>query len=99
MAYWNDIHQQNHSKKHDIVLGEVFDTSHDILTWVKKEEKKIEKRHTWVKNLRGIIHFIFMTSIIFMILLFASNWSAYSAFAHAFIKPEALKAEKVQIEG
>lgn len=99
MAYWNDIHQKNHTKKHDIVLGEIFDTSHDILNWVKKEEKKIEKHHSWVKNLRGMVHFIFMTSIIFLILLLASNWSAYSAFARALIQPEALAAEKIQMEG
>ena len=99
MAYWNDIHQKNQTRKRDIVLGEIFDTSHDILSWVKKEEKKIEKRHTWVKNLRGAIHFVFMTSIIFIILLLASNWSAYTTFARALIKPEALVAEKVQMEG
>ena len=40
-----------------------------------------------------------MTSIIFLILLLASNWSAYSAFARALIQPEALVAEKIQLEG
>lgn len=40
-----------------------------------------------------------MTSIIFIILLLASNWSAYTTFARALIKPEALVAEKVQMEG
>lgn len=52
MAYWNDIHQKNKGHKHDIVIREIFNTSHDVLDWVKKEEKKVEKRHTWVKNVR-----------------------------------------------
>jgi hypothetical protein len=99
MAYWNDIHQKNTQNKHDIIIREIFDTSHDVLNWVKKEEKKIEKRHTWVKNLRGVIHFVFMTSIIFLVLLLASNWSAYSAFARALIQPEVLATEKVEMEG
>lgn len=98
MAYLSDIHKKNSHHKHDIIIREIFNTSHDVLDWVKKEEKKIEKRHSWVKNLRGIIHFICMTSIIFLILLLLSNWSAYTTFARAFIHPEALQAEKIQLE-
>jgi hypothetical protein len=105
MAYWNDLHQKNKGHKHDIVIRDVFSTSHDVIGWVKKEEKylnglskKIEKQHSWVKNLRGIIHFICMTSIIFLILLLVSNWSAYTTFARALIQPEALAAEKIQLE-
>lgn len=99
MPYWNDIHPQNHTKKREIILGEIFDTSQDVIHWVKKEEKKIEKRHAWVRNLRSIIHFILMTSIIFFVLLLVSNWSAYSAFARAIITPQALVEERKILEG
>lgn len=98
MPYWNDIHAQSYKKKSDKVLSEIFDASHDVIHWVKKEEKRIEKKHTWARNLRSIIHFIMMTSIIFTILLFLSNWSAYSAFARSIISPQILVEEKKVLE-
>ena len=105
MPFWNDLHDPHTHKKDDIILADIFDTSHDILTWVKKEEMKIEKfehkiekKHTWVKKLRALVHFVLLTSIIFFGLLLISNWSAYSAFAKSIIAPEALQTEKKQIE-
>lgn len=99
MPYWNDLQHPHTKQKRDIVIGEIFNTSHDVLNWVKKEERKIEKNHTWFKKIKGAAHFMSMTSIIFVILLFISNWSAYTTFARALLKPETLNAEKVQIEG
>jgi len=34
------------------VVREIFDTSHDIIDWAKKEEKKIEKKHKWLKKIK-----------------------------------------------
>lgn len=51
-----------------------------------------------MKNARAIIHFLFLTSIIFIILILLSNWSAYSAFARAILLPEELEQEQIAME-
>jgi len=93
-----DIHPKKTDSKPTKIVHEFFDTSHDVFDWAKKEEKKIEKKHKWVKNVRGMIHFLLLTSIIFVILLLLSNWSAYSAFARAILTPEALEQEQQAME-
>lgn len=45
------------------------------------------------------MHFLLLTSIIFVILLLLSNWSAYSAFARAILAPEQLEQEQQLLEG
>ncbi len=69
------------------------------MSWVQQEEEKVEKKYRWVKKIRAFFHFIFLTSIIFIVLLLVSNWSAYSAFARSMIAPEALQKEQAAIEG
>lgn len=98
MALINDIRHGHKSQEHTKIVCEIFNTSHDVIDWAKKEEKKIEKKHTWVKNVRAILHFLFLTSIIFVILILLSNWSAYSAFARAILLPEQLEQEQKLIE-
>ncbi|MBP7806428.1 sortase, partial [Candidatus Gracilibacteria bacterium] len=81
------------------LVQEVFDTSHDVFDWVKKEEKQLKKKHKWLRNLSGMVHFVLLTSILFIILLLISNWSAYSTFAGAYLAPEKLANEQKTIEG
>lgn len=98
MALMNDIQPRKKNLETTKIVQEIFNTSHDVIDWAIKEEKKIEKKHTWVKNVRAIMHFIFLTGIIFVILILLSNWSAYSAFARAILMPEQLEQEKIAIE-
>lgn len=96
------IHDIQPAKKHQEptkIVHEIFNTSHDIIDWAKKEEKKIEKKHKWIKDVRAILHFLFLTGIIFVILILLSNWSAYSAFARAILLPEQLEQEQKLLEG
>jgi hypothetical protein len=96
---WSDLQPKNGHNKPISLVQEVFSTSHDVFEWVKKEEKQIQKKHKWVKNMSGALHFILLTSILFIILLLISNWSAYSTFAGAFLAPEKLTIEQKTIEG
>lgn len=98
MTLMNDIQPRKKNLEPTKIVQEIFETSHDVIDWAKKEEKKIEKKHKWVKNVRAIMHFIFLTGIIFVILILLSNWSAYSAFARAILMPEQLEQEKIAIE-
>ena len=93
-----DIHPRKTEQKQTKIVHEIFNTTHDIIDWAKKEEIKIEKRHKWLKKIRAIIHFFLLTSIIFIWLLFLSNWSAYSAFARAIIAPGELEEGRRTIE-
>lgn len=99
MALIHDIHPRTSHTEPTRIVHEIFDTSHDIIEWIKKEETKIEKKHTWVKKAKAIIHFLLLTSILFVVLLLLSNWSAYSAFARAILAPEALEHEQHLLEG
>lgn len=99
MALIYDIHPKKPTKEPAKIVHEIFDTTHDIIDWAKKEEVKIEKKHKWLRNIRSFIHFILLTSLLFVILLLLSNWSAYSAFARAIIAPEQLEQEQQAIEG
>ncbi len=94
----NDIQHPQKRQEPTKIVREIFNTSHDIIDWAKKEEKKIEKKHKWVKNTRSVIHFFFLTGIIFVILILLSNWSAYSAFARAILVPEQLEQERIAME-
>jgi hypothetical protein len=96
---WSDLQPQNRNNKPISLVKEVFNTSHDVFDWVKKEEKQIAKKHKWLKNLSGMVHFVLLTSILFIILLVISNWSAYSTFAGAYLAPERLVNEQKTIEG
>lgn len=98
MTLINDIQPRKKNLEPTKIVQEIFNTSHDVIDWAKKEEKKIEKKHKWLKNVRAIMHFIFLTGIIFVILILLSNWSAYSAFARAILMPEQLEQEKIAIE-
>lgn len=98
MPLINDIQPRKKNLEPTKIVQEIFETSHDVIDWAKKEEKKIEKKHKWLKNVRAIMHFIFLTGIIFVILILLSNWSAYSAFARAILMPEQLEQEKIAIE-
>lgn len=98
MTLINDIQPRKKNLEPTKIVQEIFNTSHDVIDWAKKEEKKIEKKHKWLKNVRAIMHFIFLTGIIFVILILLSNWSAYSAFARAILMPEQLAQEKIAIE-
>lgn len=98
MTLINDIQPRKKNLEPTKIVQEIFETSHDVIDWAKKEEKKIEKKHKWLKNVRAIMHFIFLTGIIFVILILLSNWSAYSAFARAILMPEQLAQEKIAIE-
>jgi LPXTG-site transpeptidase (sortase) family protein len=93
-----DIHPRKADQKQTKIMHEIFDTTHDIIDWAKKEEIKIEKRHKWLKKIRAIVHFFLLTSIIFIWLLLLSNWSAYSAFARAIIAPGELEEGRRTIE-
>lgn len=99
MSLIYDIQPPKKGSEPTKIIHEIFDTSHDIIDWAKKEEKKIQKKHKWLKNIRWMLHFLFLTSIIFVILLLVSNWSAYSAFARAILAPEQLEQEKQAMEG
>lgn len=94
-----DIHRKKSHQEPTKIVRELFDTTHDVLEWAKKEEKKVEKKHKWIKNIRSTIHFILLTSLLFVILLLLSNWSAYSAFARAILVPDELEQEKQAMEG
>jgi len=98
MTLMNDIQPRKGSHEPTKIVQEIFNTSHDVIDWAKKEEKKIEKKHKWVKNVRAMLHFVFLTGIIFVILILLSNWSAYSAFARAILMPEQLEQEKIAME-
>lgn len=99
MALIYDIHTKNTPNEPTRIVREIFDTSRDIIDWAHKEEIKIEKKHTWLKKIKGVIHFLLLTSIIFITLLLFSNWSAYSAFARAILAPGELEQEKEAMEG
>ncbi|MBP6921213.1 class E sortase [Candidatus Gracilibacteria bacterium] len=99
MTVMNDLQHPQKRQEPTKIVREIFNTSHDIIDWAKKEEKKIEKKHKWVKNTRSVIHFFFLTGIIFVILILLSNWSAYSAFARAILVPEQLEQERIAMEG
>jgi LPXTG-site transpeptidase (sortase) family protein len=94
-----DIHPKKPTHEPTKIIHEIFDTTHDVIDWAKKEEIKIEKKHKWLKNVRSIIHFVLLTSMLFVILLLLSNWSAYSAFARAILAPEQLEQEQQAMEG
>lgn len=97
MKYFRDLHKKTH--KHQIALvHEVFDSSHDIIGWLKKEEIKIKKRIQAIKQIKIFFHFIFLTCIIFTVLILVTNWSAYSAFARTIIAPWELEETKNTIE-
>ncbi len=98
MTVMNDLQHPQKRQEPTKIVREIFNTSHDIIDWAKKEEKKIEKKHKWVKNTRSVIHFFFLTGIIFVILILLSNWSAYSAFARAILVPEQLEQERIAME-
>jgi hypothetical protein len=57
MPLINDIRPAKKAQEHTKIVREIFNTSHDIIDWAKKEEKKIEKKHTWIKNIRAVLHF------------------------------------------
>lgn len=99
MALIYDIHPKKPAKEPAKIVHEIFDTTHDIIDWAKKEEVKIEKKHRWLRNIRSFIHFILLTSLLFIILLLLSNWSAYSAFARAMLAPDQLEQEQQAMEG
>lgn len=99
MALIYDIHPKKPAKEPAKIVHEIFDTTHDIIDWAKKEEVKIEKKHRWLRNIRSFIHFILLTSLLFVILLLLSNWSAYSAFARAMLAPDQLEQEQQAMEG
>ncbi len=99
MALIYDIHPKKTAKEPAKIVHEIFDTTHDIIDWAKKEEVKIEKKHRWLRNIRSFIHFILLTSLLFVILLLLSNWSAYSAFARAMLAPDQLEQEQQAMEG
>lgn len=94
-----DIHPKKAAHEPTKIIHEIFDTSHDVIEWARKEEIKIEKKHKWLKKIKSVIHFLLLTSIIFVILLLLSNWSAYSAFARAILAPEELEQEQQAMEG
>ena len=94
-----DIHPRKTGQEKTKILHEIFDTTHDIIGWAKKEEKKIEKRHKSLKKIKGVLHFLLLTSIIFTGLMLISNWPAYSAFARAILSPDELEQEKRAMEG
>jgi hypothetical protein len=93
-----DIHPKKPTHEPTKIIHEIFDTTHDVIDWAKKEEIKIEKKHKWLRNIRSIIHFVLLTSMLFVILLLLSNWSAYSAFARAIIAPGQLEEEQQAME-
>lgn len=47
-----DIQPQKKKLEPTKIVHEIFDTSNDIIDWAKKEEKKIEKKHKWLKNIK-----------------------------------------------
>ena len=104
---WSDLQPQNPNNKPISLVQEVFNTSEDVLDWVKKEEKhligmpskQLKKKHKWLRSLSGMVHFVFLTSILFILLLVISNWSAYSTFAGAYLAPERLINKQKTIEG
>lgn len=94
-----DIHTNKSTREPTRIIDEIFDTTHDIIKWAQKEEIKIEKKHKWLKNIKSTVHFLLLTSIIFVVLLLLSNWSAYSAFARAILDPGELEQEQQIMEG
>lgn len=99
MSLIYDIHPKKTTKEPAKIVHEIFDSTHDIIDWAKKEEVKIEKKHRWLRNIRSMIHFVLLTSLLFVILLLLSNWSAYSAFARAMLAPDQLEQEQQAMEG
>ncbi|MEI6711867.1 MAG: hypothetical protein WCK88_06965 [bacterium] len=98
MNIWNDIvHHRKHHTLH--VSREFFDTKEDVMDWVNHTEKKFQKKHHWFKKVRPFFHFILLTSILFVVLLFISNWSAYTTFARAIVAPAQLAETQKSIEG
>jgi len=65
MSLIYDIHPRKTGHEQTKILHEIFDTTHDVIDWAKKEEKKIEKRHKSLKKIKGVLHFLLLTSIIF----------------------------------
>ena len=99
MALIYDIHPKKTAKEPAKIVHEIFDSTHDIIDWAKKEEIKVERKHKWLRNIRSVIHFVLLTSLLFVILLLLSNWSAYSAFARAMLAPDQLEQEQQAMEG
>lgn len=113
MDRWTDLHKNKAKPATISLVKEVFDVSHDIFEFAKKEEKilenlitktpentkKTKKKATIWRKLSGAFHFVLLTNIIFFVLLVISNWSAYSTFAGAFLSPEKLQNEQKIIEG
>ncbi|MCB9806955.1 hypothetical protein H6768_03615 [Candidatus Peribacteria bacterium] len=52
MSLIYDIQPPKKGSEPTKIIHEIFDTSHDIIDWAKKEEKKIQKKHKWLKNIR-----------------------------------------------
>ncbi len=90
-----------HKKKKDSTIHitrDIFSVSHDPFSWIEQVEQKKRKKNPLIRGIVWVLHFSVITSILFAILLLASNWSAYTAFARAILVPEELEAEKDTIE-